>query len=56
MTLVSALLKYFGKKENQTLAQFAQEFKALTSRDKVELAEMLTKELGVPIEVEGGTQ
>lgn len=52
MTLVTAINRYFGRKENQTLTQFAAEIKALMPKDKTELAEMLTKTLGEEVTTE----
>ena len=46
ISLVTAINRYFGKKEGQTLAAFAGEIRALTPKDKTEIAEMLGKELG----------
>lgn len=52
MTLTTACHKYFGKKEGQTLSQFAVELKALTEKDKHELAVMLEPIMGEIVTVE----
>jgi len=50
MKLVSAVLKYFGRKEGQSLTEFASELKSLTDMDRKELAELLSTELKETIE------
>ncbi len=52
MTLVMAINKYFGKKEGQTLKDFATEFQALTPKDKTDLCDMLSKELNTTVTLE----
>jgi len=51
MTIVMAIMKFFGKKEGQSLQAFAQEIKELTSKDKKELAEDLSKHYGQPVTI-----
>ena len=51
MSVVQALHQYFGRKPNQTAAQFRDELNALNDADKHELAEGAAKELGVELEV-----
>jgi len=46
ISLTTAINRYFGRKEGQTLPQFAQELKVLTEKDRMELAEMLTPVMG----------
>lgn len=50
MKLVSALMKFFGKKKDQTIQEFVDEAKRLTPTDKEELKTLLGKELGQKIE------
>jgi hypothetical protein len=46
---VKVLMTYFGKKEGQSLPDFAAELKALSPEEKKELAEGAAKELGVEL-------
>jgi hypothetical protein len=41
------LIKDFFKGENQSVAQFAVEYKALTEKDKLELASAIAREKGL---------
>ena len=41
ISLAMAVNKYFGRKEGQSLAEFANEIGKLTMKDKLELLEML---------------
>ncbi len=41
MTLTVALIKFFGKRENEGLAGFAVEVRALTEKDKTDFVKML---------------
>lgn len=49
MSLAVACADFFGKQPGQTLAQFSQEFKALSQKDKDEIAVGLTKYHGYVI-------
>jgi len=49
MSISVACKKFFGQKEGQTLMQFAEEVRKLTPQDKVEMAGMLSTELGVEV-------
>ena len=51
MKFVVAAMKFFGKKEGQSIVKFNEETKKLTAEDKAELAPLLAAELGVEIEV-----
>jgi hypothetical protein len=46
----AAISKFFGRKEGQTLPEFAAELRALTYKDKCEIREMLIKATGEDIE------
>ena len=46
----AACMRFFGKKDGETIQQFAGEIKQLTPTDKAEIKPMLEKELGVEIE------
>ena len=50
MKLVSAVLKYFGRKEGQSLTEFASELKSLTDSDRAELAKLLSIEIKETVE------
>jgi len=50
MKLVVALHKFFGLLPGQKLADFKAELTALTEKDRTELAEMLTPEMGETVE------
>jgi hypothetical protein len=51
MTFATAALKFFGKRsEGQSLSSFMAELKELTAQDRVELAQLLSKELGEDVE------
>jgi hypothetical protein len=43
------LRNYFGFKSGQTLKQFSEEIKALSEEEKMELATLAAKELGVEV-------
>lgn len=45
-TEAATILQYFGRKENQPLAEFYSEVKALSPESKTELAIGAAKELG----------
>ena len=45
MGFLVAAQKYFGRKPQQTLKEFAEEMKGLTQADRQELAPLLAKEL-----------
>jgi len=47
-SLPAAIMHYFGKKPNQTTAEFLAELKALTDQDRADLREMLKAE-GYPL-------
>jgi hypothetical protein len=51
ITLVVAINRFFGKKEGQTFRQFSAEIKRLTPKDRKDLAEMLSRAMGVVVEV-----
>lgn len=38
VTFIQACMKYFGRKENQSLKDFADEIRTLTAEDRVELS------------------
>jgi len=50
MKPISALQKFFGRKQGQTLKEFAAEVKELTPEEKYELASLAAKELGEELE------
>lgn len=50
MTPIAVLKSFFGFKEGQKLAEFAQEVKALSPAEKDELVALAAKELGVEVE------
>ena len=50
MKFVQACLRFFGRKEGQTLAQFGEEVRQLTPADRAELTPMLAEALKEPIE------
>lgn len=52
MKFVVACLKYFGKREGQTAADFAAECKALTPEDRVEVAPALSDLLKESVELQ----
>lgn len=45
MKFVIAAMKFFGKKDGETIAQFSEECKALTPEDRTEMAQGLTSAL-----------
>lgn len=47
---IVACKEFFGFAPNQTLLEFKNEIKALTQADRDELAPLLAKELGKPVE------
>ena len=49
-----AAKKFFGLREGTTLADFAQELKALSEADKLEIAQGLARETGEGIEMADG--
>ena len=49
MTFAMAVRKYFGKLEDQSFSDFAAEIKALTDKDRADLAPLLSAELGVEV-------
>lgn len=55
MKFVSACMKFFGRKTDQSLADFVAETKKLTGADRQELTPLLEKEIGVSIETDDGT-
>lgn len=50
MKMVGAVKKYFGLKFDQTLSEFAKEYRELTPEDVAELRPLLEAELGESIE------
>ena len=50
MKFTSACMKFFGKKKDQSLADFVAEVKKLTANDKADLNPLLEKALGEKIE------
>ncbi len=44
------LLKFFGKLDGQTTADFAKELRDLSVQERNELAEMAAKEMGVEVD------
>lgn len=50
ITLTAAINKFFGRKPEQTMGQFADEIKKLTQKDKEEFRVELERELGCVIE------
>lgn len=50
MSPIAVLRNFFEFKENQKLAEFAQEVKALSPAEKNELVTLAAKELGVEVE------
>ena len=52
MKFVSACMKFFGRKPDQSLNDFLAETKKLTTEDKAELKPLLEKEIGETIEEE----
>jgi len=50
MKFVTALMKFFGKKQDQTIQQFLDEAKRLTLDDKVELKTLLEAQLKEKLE------
>ena len=55
MKFVSACMKFFGRKKDESLAEFLDEIKKLTGADRMELVPTLEKELGITIETDDGT-
>ena len=51
MTFTKAVREYFGYKEGEKLTEFAQEIRALTDQDKLDLAQGLAEEFQQTIEV-----
>lgn len=51
MGFTKAARDFFGLKEGQKLTAFAAELKELPYEDKVELAKLLTEELGIEVTV-----
>ena len=51
MGFTKAARDYFGLKEGQKLTDFAAELKQLSYEDKVELAPLLSEELGLTVTV-----
>jgi len=49
MAFVIACKKFFGMRPGDTLKEFAIEIKALTPKDREEMAIELARELGVPV-------
>lgn len=49
MTKIAAIRQYFGMKPNQTLKDFMEEIKALTTEEKDWFASECARELGVEI-------
>lgn len=47
MKPIAILMKFFGRKPGQTLAQFGAEVKKLSSNEKEELVELAAKEMKV---------
>jgi hypothetical protein len=45
MKLTTALMKFFGKKRDETIQEFADEVRKLTPEDKAELLPLIEKEL-----------
>lgn len=50
MKFVVAAMKFFGKKDGQSIPEFSEECKKLTAEDRAELAPLLAAELGTPVE------
>lgn len=50
-SFTKAAKEFFGKKDGQSLQDFASELNALTEADKIDLARGLSVEMGCPIEV-----
>ena len=50
-SFTKAAKEYFGKKEGQSLQDFASELNALTEQDKIDLAAGLAIEMGDDVEV-----
>ena len=46
VTPVTALRKFFGKKDGQTTTDFLQEMKALSANERIDLAKLVVKETG----------
>lgn len=52
MTFTMALKKFFGLKSGEGLSEFVAEVRALTPTDRLELTQLLEKELGESIDPE----
>ena len=46
MSITIAMKRYFGYKQGDKLSDFAKEVRQLTQKDRIELAPLLSKELG----------
>lgn len=51
VTPVTALRKFFGKKEGQMTTDFLQEMKALSPAERLELAKLACVEMGDELEI-----
>lgn len=49
LSFTAACKKYFGYREGDGLKEFGMELKALSERDRCELAALLSEELGVDV-------
>jgi hypothetical protein len=50
MAFTAAIAKYFGRKDGQSMGEFAEEIRALTPKDKEELRGMLSVALNTPVD------
>lgn len=50
ITFMAACKRFFGFKEGQTLSEFGAEIKAVSDKDRKELAPMLSEALGVNVQ------
>ena len=53
---VVACKRYFGLKSGQKMSEFAAELKALTPKDREEMAPQLSKALGVTVTLDPNAQ
>lgn len=52
LSFTQAAYNFFGRKPGQSVGQFAQELKTLTEADRIEMAPLLTAELGEEVSPE----
>lgn len=47
---ISILMKFFGRRDNQSLTDFADEVKKLSPEEKADLVDLAAKELGIDVD------